>query len=144
VLYVLYHINKFVLQLHFPLHNSGRKCATSISQAFPHLCIQSFPPPPTSCASFSLFHPHLSLSVALFLTTLCAPLGDEKRKTKHTFETVGRVKSRNRQNGKPRATTTDKGRRQKLKPPPKCHPLLYQQANNNIINGREMQGKLNF
>lgn len=96
--------------MHFPLHNSCRKCATSISQAATLVHSKFHPPPPTSCGN-----PTALSSLSLFLDTLCAPLGDEKRKTKTHLKQLGEWKAETGRMEKPR-TTTDKSRRRKLKP----------------------------
>jgi len=54
------------------------------------------------------------------------------------------VKSRNRQNGKPRATTTDKGRRQKLKPPRNATPFFISKPTTTLSMAGKCRENLTF
>lgn len=121
-----------VCHIHFPSCNT---CAFKVSPPTTHI----------------LWQPYCSfISLALFRHSLCSTWR-WKAQNKNTFETVGRVKSRNRQNGKAKNNNRQK---QTPKTKTQCprHPLsplfhlsgAARRANNNIINGYKMQGKLNF
>lgn len=131
--------------MHFPLHNSCRKCPTSSSQASTLVHSDLFPchPPPTTMQPSGmppiLIH-YLSSSLAIH--SLCSTWR-WKAQNKNTFETAGEWKAI----ATKQQLHLDKGRRQKLKlntttHHPLCH--LPPTTTHYQFLGAKMQGKLYF